>query len=350
MAELKVKVDGTFTALYGTHGVWLKDSSSGDVRVAYDTSPGVHESVAWEGDYLKWPSPACSGKFCYMKQQCTDSSSELESEDEFDQGDMYQAADAGDSSKVRELMQDPRTDVNWVCESECNTSILEAAVRSGDLSTVKALMEASMLALDTPGSNDDHILVSCITNQIPTVEIWELFVKDHRFADACQNFMTGEVSTMMEGVKSSILDVAEYYRNDELVFWLNAHGACHINPKYVSDKDTQETVLLKTADGAQEMTQEELALMQPDSLRATIEKTLKVWMAKLGAAEEDVGQVFAGMKLDMDTVVFLLGPWSRQLGFEPPTRVEAESMEEEATSGQACVECLACFIEGHKEN
>lgn len=66
MEKVAIKEDGTFEALYGTKGTWK--IAGGKVTVNYPNSFRGDEAASLEGNYLKFPSPAMAGKFCYLKK------------------------------------------------------------------------------------------------------------------------------------------------------------------------------------------------------------------------------------------------------------------------------------------
>jgi hypothetical protein len=69
MKDVNIKTDGTFEALYGTHGVWK--IQGGKMLVTYQGSGAFRkdEPASMAGEFLKFPSPAMSGKFCYLKRK-----------------------------------------------------------------------------------------------------------------------------------------------------------------------------------------------------------------------------------------------------------------------------------------
>jgi hypothetical protein len=67
MKKLTIKDDGTFETLVELKGTWrLKD---GKLLVTW-SGGGSHkeEAAAMDGEYLKFPAPAMTGKFCYVKR------------------------------------------------------------------------------------------------------------------------------------------------------------------------------------------------------------------------------------------------------------------------------------------
>jgi hypothetical protein len=68
MKEVNVKADGTFEAMYGTQGTWK--ISGGKLLVTYANGGFRKDEPATMADgFLKFPSPAMSGKFCYLRRQ-----------------------------------------------------------------------------------------------------------------------------------------------------------------------------------------------------------------------------------------------------------------------------------------
>lgn len=67
MKDVSINENGTFEAMYGTKGAWKVEA--GKVLVTYENSFRQNEEVAIDGDYLKFPSPAMAGKFCYLKKK-----------------------------------------------------------------------------------------------------------------------------------------------------------------------------------------------------------------------------------------------------------------------------------------
>ncbi|MBI2339674.1 MAG: hypothetical protein HYU99_04820 [Deltaproteobacteria bacterium] len=66
MSKVTIKSDGTFEAMYGTKGKWK--SEGGKVLVTYDNSARSGEEASMDGTFLKFPSPAMAGQFCYLKK------------------------------------------------------------------------------------------------------------------------------------------------------------------------------------------------------------------------------------------------------------------------------------------
>jgi hypothetical protein len=69
MAEVTIKADGTFEAMYGTKGTWK--IGGGKLLVTFDTNKGFRkdEEAKMDGEFLKFPAPAMAGKFCYLKKK-----------------------------------------------------------------------------------------------------------------------------------------------------------------------------------------------------------------------------------------------------------------------------------------
>ncbi|MBI4412129.1 MAG: hypothetical protein HY541_06575 [Deltaproteobacteria bacterium] len=66
MSKVTVKNDGTFEALHGTKGKWKVEE--GKVLVTYENSARSDEEASMDGTFLKFPSPALAGQFCYLKK------------------------------------------------------------------------------------------------------------------------------------------------------------------------------------------------------------------------------------------------------------------------------------------
>jgi hypothetical protein len=67
MKDVTIKADGTFEALYGTQGTWA--IKGGKMVVTYQNSMRKDEPVTMADGLMKFPSPAMSGKFCYLKRK-----------------------------------------------------------------------------------------------------------------------------------------------------------------------------------------------------------------------------------------------------------------------------------------
>jgi hypothetical protein len=66
MKEVEVKADGTFVAMYGTQGTWK--IAGGKLLVTYANGFRKDEPASMAEGFLKFPSPAMSGKFCYLRR------------------------------------------------------------------------------------------------------------------------------------------------------------------------------------------------------------------------------------------------------------------------------------------
>ena len=68
MKDVVIKDDGTFEALYGTKGTWKL--ADGKLLVTY-ANGGFRkdEEATMDATHLKFPSPAESKKFCYLKKK-----------------------------------------------------------------------------------------------------------------------------------------------------------------------------------------------------------------------------------------------------------------------------------------
>lgn len=65
MATLEIKADGTFEALYGTHGTYTFEG--GELVAIYSNSPGLEKKGgSLDGEHLRFPAPAGLGKYCYL--------------------------------------------------------------------------------------------------------------------------------------------------------------------------------------------------------------------------------------------------------------------------------------------
>ncbi len=67
MKEVNIKPDGTFEAMFGTQGTWK--IAGGKLLVTYRNSFRKDEAATMADGFLKFPSPAMSGKFCYLRRK-----------------------------------------------------------------------------------------------------------------------------------------------------------------------------------------------------------------------------------------------------------------------------------------
>ena len=162
----------------------------------------------------------------------------------------------------------------------------------------------------------------------------ELLTSHPRMQEQLQQLVSGQITTDISAVPSSILDHAEYYSQYELIFWLKIRGAVNVNPDY--QQEAYPVMPLHDEQGVL-LTAEKLADLSFEMLRESVTSALCVAFG---------GDAWENGKMREADAIAMLGQWVRQLHLAFPSEGEVEAMEvEEQESVGTAIDVIVSYLD-----